>query len=145
MRFKLIRWTRQLRILLGGRKPMEAHHFLFYLAKPLTPKQIWKIMWPHGWGYNALSHTFKGQIITLRKPVPPRHQYHLRFYKGGAVSGHFEVDPVQFPLEHLDGVDLRPLTEEEKLEIWGCFHQLEYVDEVGSGRSTEWWRSDENR
>ena len=49
----------------------------------------------------------------MRKVVPPRHQYHLRFYKNGDVSGHFEVGNLQFPLEHIDGVDLRPFNDEE--------------------------------
>lgn len=117
MRFKIIRWTRQLRIWLGGGKAMEAKHYLFTLPEPLTPEQIWDRLWPYGWGYNAMSHTYYGQIFTVRKQVPPRHQYHLRFYLGGKVSGHYEIDPVQFLLEHLDGVELRSLTEKEILVI----------------------------
>ena len=112
-RYRLVRWTRQIRILFGRGKEMENKHYLFTLPKPLTSKEIWSKLWSSGWGYNAMSHTYKGQIYTLRKVVPPRHQYHLRFYKNGDVSGHFEVDNLQFPLEHLDGVDLRRLNEEE--------------------------------
>jgi len=92
---------------------MERKHYLFTLPKRLTPEEIWEKLWPSGWGYNALSQTYKGQIYTVRKLVPPRHQYHLRFYQNGDVSGHYEVDNLQFPLEHLDGVDLRPLNSEE--------------------------------
>jgi len=113
MRFKLIRWTRQLRILLSGRKGMEQKHYLFKLRDPLSALSIWSRLWPYGWGYNATSHTYRGQIITLRKPVPPRYQYHLRFYRDGSVSGHFEVDPLQFPLEHIDAVEIRGLTQSE--------------------------------
>lgn len=119
MRFRIIRWTRQLRIWLGGRKSIEQKHYMFVLPKPLTPEQIWERLWPHGWGYNTMSHTYYGQIYTVRKLDPPRHQWHLRFYSKGAVSGHYEVDAIQFPLEHLDGVDLRPLTNVEKDEIRG--------------------------
>ena len=90
--------TRQIRIFFGGGKEMEQKHHLFTLPKPLTPKEIWDRLWVSGWGYNALSQTYKGQIYTMRKVVPPRHQYHLRFYKNGDVSGHFEVDNLQFPL-----------------------------------------------
>ncbi|KKN87086.1 hypothetical protein LCGC14_0263560 [marine sediment metagenome] len=117
MRYKIIRWTRQLRIWLGGRKQMEEKHYMFTLPRPLTPEEIWGRLWKHGWGYNTISHAFGGQIFTARKLVPPRHQFHLRFYKNGDVSGHFEVDPVQFLLEHTDGVDLRALTPEERGEI----------------------------
>lgn len=128
MRFTIIRWTRQLRIWFGGRKGMEAKHYLFTLPERLTPEQIFERLWRHGWGYNVMSHTFSQQIFTVRKPVPPRHQYHLRFYKNGSVSGHFEVDPVQFALEHLDGVDLRPLNEEEILKLRG---QLGTIRKLG--------------
>ncbi|GAI64112.1 unnamed protein product, partial [marine sediment metagenome] len=112
-RYKLVRWTRQIRIFFGGGREIEQKHYLFTLPKPLTPKEIWQKLWLFGWGYNALSQTYKGQIYTMRRVVPTRHQYHLRFYKNGGVSGHFEVDNLQFPLEHLDGVDLRPLNNEE--------------------------------
>lgn len=117
IRYKVVRWTRQLRVFFGGGKSREAKHYMFTLAEPLTLKQIWERLWEHGWGYNVMSTTYRGQIFTVRKLVPPRHQYHLRFYKNGDVSGHFEVDPVQFTLEHFDSVDLRALTDEEKQEI----------------------------
>jgi hypothetical protein len=96
---------------------MEQNHYLFTLPKPLSPKEIWDRLWFSGWGYNALSQTYRGQIYTVRKIVPPKHQYHLRFYKNGDVSGHFEVDYIPFPLEHLDGVDLRALNQEEIAEL----------------------------
>jgi len=53
----------------------------------------------------------------MRKVVPPRHQYYLRFYKNGDVSGHFEVGNLQFPLEYIDGVDWRPFNDEEKATL----------------------------
>jgi len=113
LRYKLFKWTRQMRIFFGGGREMEKKHYLFTLPKPMTPEKIWDRLWVFGWGYNALSQTYKGQIYTLRKLVPPRHQYHLRFYTNGDVSGHFEVDNSQSPFEHLDGVNLRPLSNEE--------------------------------
>jgi hypothetical protein len=117
LRYNLIKWTRQIRIFFGGGKKMEQKHYLFTLQKPLTPEEIWEKLWVSGWGYNVMSVTYKKQIYTMRKLVPPRHQYHIRFYKNGDVSGHFEVDNIQFPLEHLDGIDLRPFNDEEKATL----------------------------
>lgn len=124
-RFSLERLFRQLLIWLGGTKGGEEKFFLFTLPVTLTPKQIWERMWPcgyadmqSGWGFNIMSHAYKKQICTMRKLDLPNHQYHLRFYSDGRVEGHYEVDFVNFPLEHHDSVDLRPLTEEEKLAIW---------------------------
>ncbi|GAI46765.1 unnamed protein product [marine sediment metagenome] len=36
------------------------------------------------------------------------------------VSGHWEIDPLISPSQHLAGQDLRALTEEEKDEIWNA-------------------------
>ena len=113
LRYKLVRWTRRIRIFFGGGKEMEQKHYLFTLPKPFTPEEIWGKLWVSSWGYNSISTTYRGQLYTMRKLVPPRHQYHIRFYKNGDVSGHFEVENLQFPLEHLDGVDLRPFNNEE--------------------------------
>lgn len=124
-RFRLIRWTRQLRIWLGGWKEMERRHYLFTHSQPLTPEQICERLWRHGWGYNTMSHTYRGQRFTVRRPDPPRHQWHLRFYSDGRVSGHYEVDPFIFPLEHLDGVDLRALNNSE---IYELMMELEYPE-----------------
>lgn len=117
LRFKIIRWTRQVRAWFGLNKGMEPQHYFYTLSKPLTPEQIWQRLWPYGWGYNTLSHMYKEQILTVRRLDPPRHQWHLRFYSNGNISGHYETDPIQFPLEHIDGVELRPLSESEVLEI----------------------------
>lgn len=119
LRFKLIRWTRQLRAWLGLNKGMEPQHYFYTLPKALTPREISALLWFHGWGYNTLSHTYKGQIFTCRKLDPPRHQWHLRFYSNGDISGHYEVDPFVFPLEHIDGVDLRSLNEGEIFKLKG--------------------------
>jgi len=117
LKIKLAKWIMQISIFFGGGKEMEEKHYLFTLQKPLTPEEIWQKLWDSGWGYNVLSTTYRKQIYTMRKLVPPRHQYHIRFYKNGNVSGHFEVDNIQFPLEHLDGEDLRPFNAEEKAAL----------------------------
>jgi hypothetical protein len=117
LRYNLVKWTRQIRIFFGGGREMEQKHYLFTLQNTLTPEEIWGKLWVSGWGYNVMSTTYKKQIYTMRKLVPPRHQYHIRFYKNGDVSGHFEVDNIQFPLEHLDGIDLRPFNDEEKATL----------------------------
>lgn len=114
LRFRLVRWIRQFYNFFGEKEKPE--HYMFTLSTPLTPEQIWEKLWPHGWGFNALSHTYRHQIYTVRKLVPPHHQYHLRFYDNGDVTGHFEVEHTAFPLEHLDGVELRALTEMEKIQ-----------------------------
>jgi|GEM_PF-3038807 len=123
MRYKLIKLTRRIRILLGGFKSMEEKHKLFQRWKPEEGKFRIDVEWiasrlrDHGYYYNVASTTYRKQIYTARKLIDHDHQIHLRFYSDGWVSGHYELQPVH-PLEHLDGVELRALTKEESETIW---------------------------
>jgi len=115
--FKLVKLTRAIRIFFGGYTVMEEKHKLFQLPEPLTPRAIYRRLIPEGYQYNTMSTTYKKQIFTVRKLVDLDHQLHLRFYSDGWVSGHYELQPDQWPREHLLGEDLRPLTPEESKEI----------------------------
>lgn len=88
---------------------MEEKHKLFQLAEPLTPPRLALKLLPYSYYYNPYSTTYRKQIYTVRKLVDLDHQIHLRFYSDGWVSGHYELRPDSHPLEHLDGVELRPL------------------------------------
>ena len=115
--FKLVKWTRTIRIFFGGYKAMEEKHKLFLRPKPLTPEQIYSLLIPHCYQYNHISTTYKKQIFTVRKLTSTEYQIHLRFYSDGWVSGHYELQPEQYPLGHLWGVDLRQLNKGEILVI----------------------------
>ncbi len=117
-RYKLIKATRRVRILLGGFKEMEKQHKLFQLEqKFVDPKFISYTLLDHGYFYNTLSTTFNRQIYTARKLKDSDYQIHLRFYSNGWISGHFELRPDSHSLEHLDGIHLRPLYHSEKEEL----------------------------
>jgi len=115
--FKLVKWTRAVRIFFGRYSGMEEKHKLYLYQLPFTPREIYRRLIPHGYQYNTLSTTYKKQIFTVRKLTGLDHQIHLRFYSDGWVSGHYELQPDQWPVEHLRGKDLRPLTLEESDEI----------------------------
>ena len=117
-RYKLIKAARRIRILLGGFKQMEEEHKLFTLPKRFVdPKYISYTLLDHGYFYNTLSTTFNKQIYTVRQLIDTDYQIHLRFYSTGWVSGHFELRPDSHPLEHLDGIHLRPLYRTEREEL----------------------------
>lgn len=115
--FKLIKWTRAIRIFFGGYKAMEEKHKLFQLPKPLTPREIYQKLIRDCYQHNVMSTTYKKQIFTVRKLVDLDHQIHLRFYSDGWISGHYELQPEQWPGEHLKGKDLRALNEDEIFKI----------------------------
>ena len=118
MLYKLLRWSRQLRIILSGNKDREERFKLFQLLPRIGDIDFrWKLI---GLGYqeNLFSHTFKDQIATVRKlSEDGKHQYHLRLYSDGWITGHYEMDYYMYQKEHLDGKDLRKLTRKEKLYI----------------------------
>ena len=66
--------------------------------------------------YNDFSTTYKGQIYTVRKLLDLDHQIHLRIYKDGMVTGHYELRP-EHATEHLKGVELRQLNPIEIEEL----------------------------
>ena len=119
MRYKLIKFTRRIRILLGGYKGMEEKHKMFQIPTTFTPKILAGLLMPKGYYYNVASTTYRKQIYTVRKLVDYDHQIHLRFYSNGWVSGHYELRPEAHPLEHLGSVECRPLTKDERDKIWG--------------------------
>lgn len=123
-RYKLIKLTRAIRIFFGGYKAMEEKHKLFRLPEALTPREIAERFMPHQYYYNVASSTYRKQIYTVRRLVDLDHQYHLRFYSNGWVSGHYELRPEAHPLEHLGGVDLRSLTDRERGMIQGMAIKL---------------------
>lgn len=127
--FKLVKWTRALRIFFGGYTTMEERHFLFDLSKLLALSDIRKALIPLAYQYNFLSTTYKKQVWTCCRLDPDGiHQWHLRFYHFNGiikVTGHWEVDPLISPSQHLAGIDLRRLTLPEKKEIWNALQKSE--------------------
>ncbi len=101
--FRLVKWSRAIRIFFGGYTAMEEKHKLFELPYPLTPREIYKKLIDDCYQYNTLSSTYKRQIFTVRKLTDLDHQIHLRFYSDTWVSGHWELQPEQWPVEHLQG------------------------------------------
>ena len=126
---RLLRFIRRLTILLGAWKPSETKFYLFNLPKEFTAEQLKERLWQHGWGENTLSTPFKGQILTLRKPVPPSFQMHLRFIecpkdKTIMVEGHYEVDPFIFLIEHAEERTLRKMNNVETRALKDAFKEV---------------------
>ncbi len=118
MLFKLLRWSRQLRIWLSGNKDREERFKLFQVLPRIGSLDFRRKLITLGYQENLFSHTFKGQIFTVRKlDEDGKHQYHLRFYSDGFCTGHHEYDYFLYQKQHMNGKDLRKLTRKEKLYI----------------------------
>lgn len=109
MLYKLIRWSRQARIWLGGNKEREERFFLFKLPRPIDPLEFRERLKSLCFQENLFSHAFRGQIFTVRRLLPNGEQDHLRYYQDGAVTGHREMDYFTHQKEHMDSKNLRKL------------------------------------
>lgn len=114
----IFRIQRFLSFILKGIGKRETEHFLFLLPKPMQDTELYQTLADYGWQPNNYGYSYKGQLYQCRRLVNRgKHQYHLRFYEDGTVSGHFEI-AVEFDTsDHLSGVDLRTMTEPEVNEL----------------------------
>ncbi|KKM76485.1 hypothetical protein LCGC14_1379610 [marine sediment metagenome] len=125
LRYQLVKATRRLRILLGGYREKELEHAMFRLfhppKSPFSVEGLGEVLRKHGFYYNSLSTTYRKQIYTARKILSWDHQIHIRFYSDGWVTGHGELRPECHPLEHLEGVEVKPLSEGAIEEVRDIF------------------------
>ena len=107
-----------MRIFFGGSKDREEKYKLFQIKPAITAEEFRLRLIPLGYQYNTFSHAFKGQIWTARRLDPDGiHQYHLRYYKDGTVTGHWEVDWAIDPTAHNKSSNISDLTQEEIKEL----------------------------
>lgn len=115
--FKLIKLIRVIKTWFTGNKPWEEMFKLFKLDGHLSPEQLCERLIPYCYQYNYMGACYHHQIFQARRLVDSKYQIHLRFYKSGWITGHYELQPEVDLLGHLWGEDLRELTFEEKREI----------------------------
>ena len=121
MIYRLLRWTRQLRIFFGGNKEREERFRILEIHPRIGNLDFRRKLIPLGYQENLFSHTYRGQIATVRKlDKDGKHQYHLRYYQDGEVTAHHEYDYFIYQGQHMDGKDLRKLTKKEITEIRGA-------------------------
>jgi hypothetical protein len=109
--FRIHRW---LYFLLKGVGKKETEHYLFTLKYPSTDFELYQRLADCGWQPNVFGYIYSGQIYQCRKLLHRgKHQYHVRCYDNGIVTGHFEVSYEWDEKQHLAGVDLRTMTKRE--------------------------------
>ena len=108
-------WT----FFLSGFGKKEKEHFLFELSPHRVDAfKIFSSLADAMFQPNPDGYVYRGQIYQCRKLLDGgEHQFHLRFYNNGDVTGHFEVSPEWDISDHLSGVDLRTMTEAEAEQI----------------------------
>jgi len=108
------RWYIKIVNKLGFKK--EPEEFNLFKVNLSSLEQVVDRLRSNRYYYNDFSTTYKGQVYTVRKLLDLDHQIHLRIYRDGTVTGHYELQP-EHATEHLKGVELRKLTPSEIEEV----------------------------
>ena len=107
-------------------------HYLFTLPKPVSWLEAYQALSDYGWQPNYIGLIYPGQLYQGRKLLDyGKHQYHVRTYDDGQVTGHYEVTPEWDLQGHLAGDDLRIMTPQESNEVLVALSQIQLVG-VGS-------------
>ena len=107
-----MRWWWQFQAYFGKQEPGE--FYLSTLVPKLSILEFDKKLLPLCFQENYFSITYRGQIYTCRRrDVDGVHQWHLRYFKDGKVTGHYERDYFSDIVGHNQSMDLRKLTRGE--------------------------------
>jgi len=67
-----------------------------------------------GFGNHFIAWRDTDELVSLRRTVDFKHQYHIRIFKDGEVRGHFEFTPEYHPVLHLVRIGFEEKTAEFK-------------------------------
>ena len=114
----IFRISRLIRFMLTGLGKLETEHYLFTLSEPMSDVQLYSALAACGWQPNYIGFIYRGQVYQCRRLVHRgKHQYHVRCYQDGKVTGHFELAPEYDSRAHLAGVELRTMNEQEAARL----------------------------
>lgn len=92
----------------------------YYLGKvdPLPMAELHSRLLKYGWQPYHRGYVYEGQVCQYRRVVDNgRHEYHIRFYRDGTITGHYSLTPEKGFIRHLFGIGSRPMAEEEASEL----------------------------
>jgi hypothetical protein len=114
----IFRISRFIRFLLTGLGKLETEHYLFTLSEPMSDVDLYAALAAYDWQPNYIGFIYRRQVYQCRRLVHHgKHQYHVRCYEDGKVTGHFEIAPEYDSGAHLTGVDLRTMNEQEAARL----------------------------
>jgi hypothetical protein len=72
-----------------------------FLRKDKTPDDFAKLLHKHGYSKAFMAWKDLGEVLSVRKIVHKKFQYHIRLFKDGEICGHYEYTPEANPIGHL--------------------------------------------
>lgn len=91
----------------------------------------------HGFGNHFVSWTDSDQVLSWRKLVSFREQYHIRIFRDGEIRGHFELTPEAAPIRHFRDIGQSAKTEEFKQFIGPFLTTTEHISQIQSQNTYE--------
>lgn len=80
----------------------ERQDFLLgHVAPQETHRSLIEHLLREGYGNHFVAWKDSGELVSLRKALDFRYQYHLRIFEDGEVRGHYEYTPEYRPWRHL--------------------------------------------
>ena len=114
----IFRVQRFIKFILKGVGKKEQEHYLFTFPDKSTDLELYVRLAGCGWTPNYMGYPYKGQIYQCRRLLKAgKYQLHVRIYRDGTVTGHFEITPEWDTSDHLSGVDLRTMNKFESLRL----------------------------
>ncbi len=68
----------------------------------------------HGFGNHFIAWREEGELVSLRKAVGFKYQYHVRIFDDGEVRCHYEYTPECHPILHIREIGIEDRTSEFK-------------------------------
>ena len=117
MFWKIVKWWRRARIMLRIYSDRgKAEYFLFSLPESIPPKDFYEKVIPLHYQYDPFATQYRGQIFSVRK-LEGQMQYHVRVYKDGSISGHYEHNYEFHMKSHVSGQGCRTMLASEYAEL----------------------------
>lgn len=106
-------FVRDLALAIGVVSHSGRQNFLIGKVAPgQTLEDVVDFLVSRSYGNHFVAWKDDGELVSLRKVVDFRRQYHIRIFDDGEIRGHFEYTPECYPILHFKAVDQRDCREE---------------------------------
>jgi len=78
--------------------------FIGTIAAHETTQSVVNHLVARGYGNHFIAWKDEGEVVSLRRTVGFKYQYHLRIFEDGEIRGHYEYTPEYRPILHWKAV-----------------------------------------
>ncbi len=86
--------------------------FVGYVAPGQSLDDVVSHLISRGYGNHFIAWKDDGELVSLRRVIDFKMQYHIRIFQDGEIRGHYEYTPECHPILHFKAVDEQECKEE---------------------------------